>query len=152
TLHTGVGRTEEIVPTDLQQELCPGLSIGPVPTMGERHVRHGTLGCIVYDNATGDPLMLTNWHVANGPGDLVVQPSPIQNPEHAPNPKSICGYVRATCVDLDCAVADIDPSRELDPGMLGLGVTPQDAQDARLGDRVVKFGAGNNRSYGIVTR
>jgi len=42
--------------------------------------------------------------------------------------------------------------RKTNPRMLGLGVTPRQAKMPELGDPVVKFGAGNNRSYGIVKR
>ncbi|MEZ4416085.1 MAG: hypothetical protein R3E10_10020 [Gemmatimonadota bacterium] len=65
-----------------------GMSIGPcrslflqppeVPVAGN-YVFVGTLGCIVEDIATGDPMMLTNFHVAaldNGwtVGDTIAQP------------------------------------------------------------------------------
>jgi hypothetical protein len=148
----GVVAAEGIRPTRLQETLRPGLSIGPAPDMSERHVRHGTLGCIVFENGTGDPLILTNWHVLSGPGDLLLQPCSLHVSKHGPDSKDVCGCLRAACVDLDCAVADIDESRHYNREMLGLGVTPEKAEDADLGDRVVKFGNGNNRSYGIVTR
>lgn len=94
---------EEIVPmmAVLLEEIAPavdaasyatlegGISIGPcrsvhldppdVPTSGD-YVFVGTLGCIVRDNATSQPMMLSNFHVmcvndAWTVGDTMAQPS-----------------------------------------------------------------------------
>ena len=68
-----------------------------------------------------------------------------------PSVENICGRVTRTCVDLDCAVASVI-RRTTDSRMLGLGVVPRQAKLPELDDPVVKFGAGNNRSYGVVKR
>jgi len=132
----------------LQKVLQPGLDIAAVPASGELHPRRGTLGCIVYDRITGEPMILSNWHVMSGETSLVLQPSSQLLP---PSVASLCGRVMRSCVDLDCAVASAI-GRKTNPRMLGLGVTPRQAKMPELGDPVVKFGAGNNRSYGIVKR
>ena len=126
----------------------PGLDIAAVPANGELHARRGTLGCIVYDKITGEPMLLSNWHVMSGATSLVLQPSSQLMPRVEGN---LCGRVTRTCVDLDCAVASV-MQRTTDSTMLGLGIVPRKAELPRLDDLVVKFGAGNNRSYGIVKR
>jgi len=135
-----------------QNRLRPGLDIAAVPANGELHARRGTLGCIVYDKVTGEPMILSNWHVMSGATSLVLQPSTQLMPHGMPpTVHNLCGRVTRTCVELDCAVASVI-ERTTDSKMLGLGVVPREPRLAELGDPVVKFGAGNNRSYGIVTR
>ena len=129
-------------------QLRPGLDIAAVPANGELHPRRGTLGCIVYDKITGEPMILSNWHVMSGATSLVLQPSSQLMP---PSVDNLCGRVTRTCVDLDCAVASLI-DRTTDSTMLGLRVVPCQAKLPELDDPVVKFGAGNNRSYGIVKR
>ena len=132
-----------------QKVLRPGLDIAAVPADGELHARRGTLGCIVYDKITGEPMILSNWHVISGATSLVLQPSSLLKKK--PTVNNLCGRVTRTCVDLDCAAASLI-DRTTDSTMLGLGVIPRQAKLPELGDPVVKFGAGNNRSYGIVKR
>jgi hypothetical protein len=59
--------------------LVGGISVGPCRSPSGR-VLAGTLGCIVFDNATGRPMVLSNFHVlavdtGARPGDAVAQPS-----------------------------------------------------------------------------
>ena len=59
--------------------LVGGASIGPCRSPGGR-VLAGTLGCVVYDTATGQPMLLSNFHVlavdtGAAVGDALAQPS-----------------------------------------------------------------------------
>jgi hypothetical protein len=152
---TGVPTTTALAPCARcirQEVLQPGLDIAAVPADGELHPRRGTLGCIVYDKITGEPMILSNWHVMSGATSLVLQPSSQLMPHGMPpSVENLCGRVMRTCVDLDCAVASLI-DRKTDSTMLGLGIVPRRARLPELRDPVVKFGAGNNRSYGIVKR
>ena len=144
---------------DVQCELRPGLDIAPVPDEGELHPRRGTLGCIVYDKVTGDAMILSNWHVMSGSTSLVIQPSTLlmkppvagSSTAEANGHSQLCAKIMRSSVDYDCAAA-VPIHRTVNTKMLGLGVTPKDAKMPELNDPVVKFGAGNNRSYGIVKR
>jgi len=44
----------------------------------------GTVGAIVFDKQSGEPMVLSNWHVLHGPsgtiGDNIVQPGPFDDP------------------------------------------------------------------------
>jgi uncharacterized protein (DUF952 family) len=65
--------------TGAYDPLVGGVSIGPCRSPGGR-VLAGTLGCVVFDTATGRPMLLSNFHVLavdNGarPGDVIAQPS-----------------------------------------------------------------------------
>ena len=68
----------EPVPVDRKVRLDP---IVPGVSVGNVHVRAGTIGGVVYDRADGTPYVLSNWHVLHGSnggalGDDVVQPGP----------------------------------------------------------------------------
>jgi endonuclease G len=69
-----------------QETLSPGLSIS--------HFRGtaGTLGAIVFDRESGEPLVLSNWHVLAGPGsqsgDRIHQPGPLDDSR---TDKTLCG-------------------------------------------------------------
>ncbi len=56
-----------------RSSMQPGLSIG------HPRVSAGTFGAVVYDNASGNPCILSNWHILVGssgasPGDPIIQP------------------------------------------------------------------------------
>ncbi len=73
-----VGEIKLLGRTDKQRPACPGISIG------HYKITAGTFGAMVYDNQTGDPLILSNNHVlanvTNGRdgrsaiGDAIYQP------------------------------------------------------------------------------
>lgn len=114
----------------------------------------GTLGMIVFDRATGDPCMLSNWHVlhlATGAiGDDVVQPGP-----HDDNAVRLNRAGRLLRSHLgaagDCAVARIE-NRAFRREILDLNVAPRALALAELGDRVIKSGRTTDVTRGIVRR
>ncbi|MGD9682778.1 MAG: hypothetical protein AB7W16_16430 [Candidatus Obscuribacterales bacterium] len=114
----------------------------------------GTLGAIVYDIESGDPLILSNWHVLNGPngrvGDTIVQPGPYDDPDYMNNK---VGRLLRSHLGLagDCAVSSID-SRSFSSQVLDLDVVPSRIARVNLGDKVVKSGRTTAVTYGVVRR
>lgn len=128
--------------------VVPGVSVG------NRTVSAGTVGCVVYDSGSGEPYILSNWHVLQGPrgaiGDLVVQPGP--HDDNRVDRNGIGVLVRSHLGAAgDCAVASVD-KRGLEPAVLDLGVAVKRVGEAELGDRVVKSGRTTDVTYGLVTR
>lgn len=128
--------------------IAPGCSIANVK------VTAGTFGAIVFDQRTGRPLVLSNWHVLNGPsgqiGDPIVQPGPrddgnVDGNEIGRLLRSHLGFAG------DCAVATLE-GREFDPSVIELNVVPSRTAVVNLGDHVVKSGRTTGVTYGIVTR
>jgi hypothetical protein len=112
----------------------------------------GTLGAIVTDNSTGDPLLLSNYHVLavdeeGGPGDPIAQPSRVDGgtcPEHV-----VGEFVRGHFGDnVDCAVAS-DTNREIACQIVEIGAVTWTAE-AILGMHVRKRGRTTVLTYGIV--
>ena len=81
-LHVLIAQEADVVlraDTGAYDPLVGGVSIGPCRSPGGR-VLAGTLGCIVFDTATGRPMLLSNFHVlavdtGARPGDAMAQPS-----------------------------------------------------------------------------
>ena len=71
TLYSGLEKRRE-----LRDPLLGGIAVGN----SQIHFLYGTLGAIVFDNATGEPMALTNEHVLINDqghvGDQVIQPAP----------------------------------------------------------------------------
>lgn len=114
----------------------------------------GTAGCVVYDSASAEPLLLSNWHVLHGEsaqiGDPIVQPGP-----HDDNriEKNIAGRLVRSHLGLagDCAVAEID-ARGLEDEIVELDVAIDSIGEPELDDKVVKSGRTTEVTHGIVTR
>lgn len=132
----------------LQDPMSPGISISHI--LGSA----GTLGAIVYDEASGEPLVLSNWHVLHTPdgavGDQIVQPGPYDDPRVEGHG---CGTLLRSHLGMagDCALARIE-NRAFQPAILELGRTPRRMADPDLDDHVVKSGRTTGVTYGIVTR
>ncbi|MFC5290348.1 DNA/RNA non-specific endonuclease [Actinokineospora guangxiensis] len=126
----------------------PGVSVGH-PT-----ITCGTAGAVVYDRETGEPYLLSNWHVLHGAGgalgDTVVQPGAHDDNRTALN--ALGTLVRSHLgVAGDCAVVSVS-GRGLDPSVLDLDVVPTDLGDPELGDKVVKSGRTTAVTHGVVRR
>jgi endonuclease G len=128
--------------------VVPGVSVS------NYHGSAGTIGCIVYDQHTGTPYILSNWHVLHGPkgqiGDDVVQPGPYDDNRVAQNRlgKLIRSYLGAAG---DCAVASIE-GREFRPDIFELNVDIEELGEPELGDKVVKSGRTTGVTHGMVMR
>jgi endonuclease G, mitochondrial len=128
--------------------VVPGVSVAGV---GESA---GTLGCIVWDTASGRPHVLSNWHVLQGPGgaigDEVRQPGPYDDNRAGHNR---LGVVTRSHLGIagDAAIATIE-GRGFDPTVLDLGVVPTDLGEPELDDAVVKSGRTTAVTHGRVSR
>jgi endonuclease G, mitochondrial len=128
--------------------IVPGISVGHVS------ISAGTVGCIVYDNNTGTPYILSNWHVLHSEfgqiGDIIVQPGPHDDNRVSQNQlgklvRSHLGHAG------DCAIATIE-GRQFKTNILDLNVTPEQLGIPELGDILIKSGRTTNVTYGRVTR
>ena len=127
----------------------PGISVG------HRRITAGTLGAIVYDRRTGQPYILSNWHVlqaAQGKiGDRILQPG---RADGGTTPTDVVGRLVRGHLGLagDCAIASIE-GRAFDRKILDLNTEPQPVVGkAQLGDRVIKSGRKTGVTRGIVKR
>lgn len=128
--------------------IVPGVSVA------NRRVSAGTLGCIVFDQHTGAPYILSNWHVLHGPdgviGDDVVQPGPHDDNRVSMNRvgKLVRSHLGAAG---DCAVASIE-TRSFLQDIFDLGVKVEQIGEPELDDKVIKSGRTTSVTHGVVTR
>jgi len=128
--------------------IVPGISVGQF----ERSA--GTLGAIVFDEETGEPCILSNWHVlhtdAGEIGDKTVQPGHFDDNNVLGNETGslLRSHLGAAG---DCAIARIK-SRSFDRTILGLGVKPSRMADVELDDPVMKSGRTTAITFGVVRR
>jgi len=114
----------------------------------------GTIGAIVFDETTGAPCILSNWHVLHGNpgsvGDKIVQPGPFDDNDIAGNG---CGELLRSHLGAagDCALARIR-DRGFERKILDLGVIPKRLAEVDLDDTVVKSGRTTRKTHGIVRR
>ena len=132
-----------------QDPIQPGLSVA------HENETAGTLGAIVYDAQTGQPYVLSNWHVFQGgtgkAGDRILQPGPFDGGSRR---KSFMGRLVRSHLGLagDCAVASIE-DRSFEESVFEIGVTPStNIGKAELNDLVIKSGRTTGVTRGIVKR
>lgn len=144
-------KVTQVVKPDRKQRLDP---IRPGVSVGSIRCTAGTLGAIVLDAGTGQPVALSNWHVFCGSdgqiGDAVVQPGPYDDNRVS---KNKVGQLLRSHLGMagDCALASID-GRKFDPGILDLGTRVRELGKPELGDLVVKSGRTSGVTYGVVSR
>ncbi|MEZ5009570.1 MAG: hypothetical protein R2753_15600 [Chitinophagales bacterium] len=131
----------------LHDPLVGGIYIGNASLNGG-----GTLGMIVKQKGTGQPLGLTNWHVIKQrKGD---RGNPIIQPAWQPNNNRYrVGNLHRWNKRLDCAVFEINDSRSIDSpnSLLNINGRIKALQDPFIGMRVMKSGAKTGVTYGIVS-
>ena len=128
--------------------MVPGISIShPSGTAG-------TLGMVVYDNQTGAPCVLSNWHVLHtgrgNIGDQIVQPGPFDDNNVANNSAGVLLRSHLGAAG-DCAIARID-DRQFKPSIFELNVTPTQVGQVDIDDHVVKSGRTTGVTHGVVRR
>ena len=145
-------RSLELPPDKLRRSRVDPVS--PGVSVSHRGGTAGTIGAIVYDNRTGQPLILSNWHVLEETtgqhGNDIVQPGRIDNSNVEDNR---IGRLFRSHLGLagDCAVATIQ-DRKFSEEIFELNVVPKRAAKVELGDTVVKSGRTTGVTYGAVTR
>jgi len=126
---------------------------GGISISDEYHHTYGTLGGLVIDRLTGDPMILSNWHVLVADwgarkGQRIYQPGRLDGGAGA---DTIATLTRdAMSVNLDAAVATITGARRLVNDQLNLGPA-RGVTQPRLGMQVVKSGRRTGITYGRVT-
>lgn len=153
TSHRIVGQVEPESVRDIRRErrnpIQPGISIS------NRDGTAGTLGAIVFDRDSGEPYVLSNWHVLQTRfgqiGDPIAQPGPYDDSKVEPN---LMGRVVRSFLGLagDCAIASIENRRFVKEILDIDGAVPTHTAKAQLNDRVVKSGRTTGTTYGIVRR
>jgi hypothetical protein len=130
--------------------LVGGISVGPQRLVRGRAIG-GTLGAIVKDDASGEPMMLSCFHVLAGDrsasaGDAVVQPA---RPEGGLGDRFVAGRLARFVLaeEVDAAVAGV--SRAVQGEILGIGEV-QGTADAEIGQQVRKQGFASGLTHGTV--
>jgi endonuclease G len=114
---------------------------------------YGTLGALVFDRATGTPMILSNWHVLVGnwwarAGQAIYQPGRLDGGSYT---DTVARTVRdAMPANLDAAVAALTGVRDLVNDQMDLGPV-RGLADAAVGMRVVKSGRASGITSGRVT-
>jgi len=128
-----------------------GISIGPCRAVGG-YVYVGTLGAIVKDNASGNPLLLSNFHVMcidNGwhQGDTMAQPGRVDGGNC---PANVVGTLQRAALtsDVDCAVSSLS-GRGYSCEIVDIGKVAG-TNTATLGMAVRKRGRTTGLTYGVV--
>ncbi len=125
---------------------------GGISISDERHRSYGTLGGKVYDRATGQPMILSNWHVLAAdwrarPGQRIYQPGRLDG---GTADDTVAVLTRdAMDISLDAAVARLTGDRDLINDQVDLGpVTGVGLPE--LGMQVAKSGRRTGVTHGIV--
>jgi endonuclease G len=128
--------------------------VGGISISRTSQVSAGTLGGLVHDRSTGDPMLLSNFHVLAARwgvlpgGQRVVQPGTLDG--GGPG-DFIATYVRHGMDDhVDAAVASIEGPRRLVASQFGLGTYGGRAAPT-LGQRLIKCGRTTQHTEGVVT-
>jgi endonuclease G len=128
--------------------------VGGISISREGQMSAGTLGALVYDNSTGVPLLLSNFHVLAGkwgvrPGtQRIVQPGVLDGGDAG---DAVATYLRDAMDDhLDAAVAGLNGSRSLVATQYGIGEYHGRTPPV-LGQRLVKYGRTSGETEGVVS-
>jgi hypothetical protein len=153
-LHSLKVRVAKIKPQEDTGNYSPlkgGISIGPCRVI-HGHIYAGTLGIIVKDNSTGNPMLLSNYHVMCiddgwSVGDTIVQPSRIDGGNC---PDDVVGTLSRASLgeQVDCAVA-LQTARDQVCEIVDIGAVNGTASTT-LGMNVRKRGRTTGLTYGTV--
>jgi hypothetical protein len=117
--------------------LFPGISVC------HKDSTAGTLGAFVIDLVSGNPGILSNWHVLAGatarPGDAILQPGPFDGGR---NPQDAVAALERMLLnaDGDAAIALLNGSRGWSPVIFGTDQLLLGTKRANLGDVLIKSG------------
>jgi len=126
---------------------------GGISISDEYHYAYGTLGGKVIDRATGDEMILSNWHVLVSewwarPGQRIFQPGRLDG---GTGQDTIATLTRdAMSVNLDAAVATLTSGQAIVNDQLDLG-SVTGVGSPELGMQLVKSGRRTGITYGRVT-
>ena len=148
-----IGKIEALSTADRYDPLVGGISIGGLD------VTAGTIGGIVWDKDTGDPYIITNYHVATNSaspevGAPIVQPGPYDGGTY---PDDLVGYLKrwghlAAGEPNYVDAAIIAPARNfLTDNFLGVTIPSKAHKTVTVGDEVCKYGRTTEYLEGFVT-
>lgn len=126
---------------------------GGISISNNRHFTYGTLGGLVVDRRSGEPMILSNWHVlvgdwGNRQGQPIYQPGRSDGGTYH---DTIARLTRDAMRDnLDAAVAQLTGARQLLNDQEGIGPV-QGVMNVQMGTRVIKSGRASSITYGIIT-
>jgi len=128
----------------------PGVSIGNVPRQAT-----GTLGALVRDEATGEPCLLSNWHVLCGSaraqvGDIISQPGPEHLRRNPARPVAQLLRWLNLAHGLDAAIARCNPGVAFNPEPVDLTMALNSVLQPQVGMRLVKSGAISGTTHAMI--
>jgi hypothetical protein len=128
--------------------------IQPGVSISHPRVTAGTFGAVVYDNVTGRPCILSNWHVLAGsdqavPGDDIIQPGSVDGGR---SPRDRVGQLERSILnaDGDAAIAFLDTltDRTVEFAQFQTGVKIESARMTQMSD-VGKILEKSGRTTGV---
>lgn len=119
---------------------------------GNPRITAGTIGAIVFDRETGDPCILSNWHVLAGssvarPGEPIWQPAPADGGRDADTVATLLRFRLDR--DMDAALARLNGRRAHARDLLGLDPI-SGIEEPVLGMRVTKSGRTTAVTQGLI--
>ena len=137
-------------PVEAFDPIQPGISIGNVVRQST-----GSLGAFVRDIATGQPCLLSNWHVLCGStqavgGEQISQPGPRHLGSHPP--RFVASLLRWSDLShgIDAALAVLDQGVAFQTLPFQLAASATDVGEPTVGMRVVKSAVVTGVTHGIV--
>ncbi|MES2697920.1 MAG: DNA/RNA non-specific endonuclease [Verrucomicrobiota bacterium] len=131
------------------ETLQPGMSVGGAATTG------GTITAFVQDRSTGRRVLLSNWHVLQGPGAQLGTPvaQPGKCDDNRVDENKVGELLRSHLGPAgDCAIASIG-GRAISNNPVGIaGISINAIGKPELGDIVMKSGRTSGVTYGRVSR
>ena len=146
--HVALGLQPAGTRTSRVDPIQPGVSVS------HPRVTAGTFGVLVHDGRTGQPCVLSNWHVLVGsmaavPGDSIVQPGRMDGGR---SPRDTVGHLERMILDQDgdAAVATLNDAREVRPEQWETEVLIEQVRAPRIGEILEKSGRTTNVTRGRV--
>jgi hypothetical protein len=125
-----------------------GIAIGNTRYLKGDSRMDGTLGMVVYDRKTGQPMGLSNYHVLvwndGQEGDPIAQPL-------TSNAEDVVGILERWYQPFDCAVCTLDRGRDVSSAFLDM--SPRSATaiaEPIVGMRVTKSGLTTGVTFGVI--
>lgn len=120
---------------------------------GREDAGTGTLGCLVIDQLTGEPALLSNWHVLMGPngrkGDPIIQPG---RGDGGLNWFDRIATVERSILSAagDASIARLTGSRRWMPVLAGGNLELDETTEVAIGEVLRKHGRSTNTTEGVV--
>lgn len=130
--------------------ILPGISIGNVLRQ-----QTGTLGAIVYDKASGEACILSNWHILCGSpdakaGELISQPGPLQLGGDPARPVAQLLKAINLALGYDAAIAKLDAGISVERKALGSGLAARAVGGHHPGMRLIKSGLTSGVTHAMI--